>query len=110
MNDTQPYSEVRIEIHSCEFEKAGSITFVGTVEGQEFVITWDATMKVFEQILPQAEVDFEYKDFDDLCNAVLDDFYNLHWLIRINGNVLSRVVRLEQIIRNALYEAYINIQ
>jgi len=108
MRDTQPYKEVKIEITFVEFKKAGSISFVGIVEGVPLVITWDATMKDFEKILPGAEArPGELKDQDDLYNAALDDHNNLHWLIKHNGNLFQYVIWLAPIIKDELFEAYI---
>jgi len=69
-------------------------------------------MKDFHKVLPpevlNQMIPCVYKDQDDLMAAALDDYYNLHFLLKVGGNILTRVVRLEQIIRNELYEAYIN--
>ena len=108
MRDTQPISEARIEITNLTFDKAGAIYFAGSVNGEHFVISWDATMKDFEKILPGAEArPGELKDQDDLYNAALDDHNNLHWLIKHNGNLFQYVIWLAPIIKDELFEAYI---
>ena len=114
MNDTQPYSETQIEITNLTFDKAGAIYFAGSVNGEHFVISWDATMKDFHKVLPpevlNQMIPCVYKDQDDLMAAALDDYYNLAFLLKINGTITARLVYLEQIIRDALYEAYIKTQ
>ena len=106
------YSEAQIEIISCKFSKSGIIIFSGFVEGLAYVITWDSSMAEFEKLFPNMgdlkTTAFELDDEEGLYNAVLDDWYSLHWLVKVNGNILSRVVRLTGVIKDELYSAYIN--
>ena len=69
-------------------------------------------MAEFEKLFPNMgdlkTTAFELDDEEGLYNAVLDDWYSLHWLVKVNGNILSRVVRLTGVIKDELYSAYIN--
>jgi len=101
--DTQPYQEATIEIDQVSFDKHGMLFFDGLVN--------DSYVKVelfdMNEILPKVEGEFEYMDEDGLCNAVTDNYNNLHWLIRQSGKVVYKVVRLKPIMEKYLYESYI---
>jgi len=100
----------KIEIDEITFEKAGRLWYSGTVEGQYFEGDLLVCHKDFDKILPKAEpgVSFSFMDQDDLCNAVMDDFGNLFWHIKIEGAIKGRVIYLEPIVKNLLYEKFIN--
>ncbi len=98
--------QAEIQIESIEFDKRGKISFSGFVEGQHFSGTWNTTHRDFLKIMPKEPVGYKMNDPDGLCNAAMDDFFNLHWLIKIGGNIRTRVVRLEEIIKDELLELY----
>lgn len=106
MRDTQPYSEAKIEIGSIEFDKKGSIYISGFVEGIEVEKLIEADSAEFDQFLPKNCIELEFIDQNDLYSAMLDDFHNLHWLVKSGMNIIYRVVRLESLIKEILYELY----
>ena len=102
------YSEAHIKITEITFRKEGSITFVGTIDGHERVLTWTSDCADFDKILPHEPAEYEYLDDDGLFTGWMDDYFNIHFLIKIGGNIVSRVVRLEKIAGTALFELYQN--
>lgn len=101
----------KIEIEEIIFEKAGRLWYSGHVEGQ--YLEGDLLMchKDFDKILPKVDpgVSFIFTDENDLCCAIMDDWYSLHWQIKIEGAITERVIRLEPIVETLLYEKYINL-
>jgi len=100
----------KIEIDEIVFEKAGRLWYSGTVEGEPFEGDLLKCHKDFDLILPKVEpgVSFNFIDQDDLCSGTMDDFGNLHWLIKIDGAIKERRIYLKPIVETLLYEKYIN--
>jgi len=100
----------KIEIDEITFEKAGRLWYSGTVEGQYFEGDLLVCHKDFDLILPKAElgVSFSFLDQDDLCNAVMSNYHDLFWHIKVNGVIMERRIYLKPIIEELLYNKYIN--
>jgi len=99
---------VEIKLTSLVFHKAGSLEITGTVNGEEIYHEITAENTEFDELCPELEVEYEYRDDDGLYNAVMDDYFNLHWSLKVEGFVMCRVVRLDTIAEQFLYDKYIN--
>lgn len=110
MTDPRNKKEVKIEVLEIAFEKKGQIYFKGLVDGIELEDMVNSSCKDFDKFLPKEPADYKYIDDDGLLNGVMDKFHNLHWFILISGNIFHRVIYLDPIIRDELYELYCSIQ
>ena len=109
------YSEANIQIEDINFSKRGEIIIQGIVENVPLVYRVDTGCKEFEKFLPKDAIlefrsDFEYMDSEGSLNATTDDFFNIHWHLKIGGNVISRTVHMEGIAKEILFNLYINTQ
>lgn len=108
-NNGPNYQECPIEIGEVHFDKKGILTFDGLVNHELIECEINAGSTDFEKILPKINMDFEYFDEDGCCSAWMDIFNNLHWLVMIKcGNMVNSVVHLEPIIKDFLYNQYLN--
>ena len=104
MNDpTEP------KINSLRFYKTGILEAFGTVNGEYVEIEVNASSPTFDELKPIEPSDYECTDAEGLYCATLDDWYNLHWQLRIGGNIITRVVRLKEIVEQLLYDKYIKL-
>ena len=101
---------VEIKLTSLVFHKAGSLEIMGTVNGEEIYHEITAENTEFDEIGPANPRGYELHCMDDdgLYCATLDDYFNLHWSLKVEGFVMCRVVRLDTIAEQFLYDKYIN--
>jgi len=99
-NNGPDYEPATIEIGEVYFNKHGMLFFDGLVENDYVKVELEDMAK----ILPKIEG--EYIDQDGLYNAVMDSHFNLHWQIKVSGQVLTDRVYLVPIIEQLLLEAY----
>ncbi len=100
-----------ITIDSIVFSKSGSIEFIGTVEGQEIVLTITSDTADFDKFLPGPDArPGELRDSDDLFNATLNSYdKTLHWFVVYNKHLYHYTVDIEPIIEDFLINAYQNL-
>lgn len=99
-------TEVEILIDKIIFDKNGVIYFSGNINGHFVEKKWDAGIKDFSKIWPEGIKEENLIDEYNLFNGTLDEYMNLHWLVKVNKNIEHRRVWLEPIIKEALIEKY----
>ena len=100
MTDTQPYEPAKIVINEVHFDKHGMLTFDGLVENDYTYVKLEDMTKILPTIKGW------HIDSYGLCNAVLDDHFNLHWQIKVNGQVLTDRTYIKPIMEQLLLEKY----